>query len=88
MKLKIYTVYDSKTEAYLQPFFMQSKGAALRAWVDTIADNKTQFSKHPADFTLFEIGEWNELTAEFNIYKNMLSLGTALEMAVKQVNPI
>lgn len=79
----MYTVYDSKTEAYLQPFFMQSRGAAVRAWVDTIQDNKSQFSKHPSDFTLFEVGEWNEISCEFNIYKNILSLGTALEMISK-----
>lgn len=79
----MYTVYDSKTEAYLQPFFMQSRGAAVRAWVDTIQDNKSQFSKHPSDFTLFEVGEWNETSCEFNIYKNILSLGTALEMISK-----
>jgi len=88
MNLKIFTVYDSKLEAYLQPFVMQSKGQALRAWIDTIQDQSTQFNKHPADFTMFEIGEWNQITGEIIKHPVKLSLGTALEMSTNQSMPI
>jgi len=84
MKLKMFTVFDSKLEAYLQPFYMQSKGAAIRAWIDTINDSNSQFNKHPGDFTLFEIGEWDQLTCAITQYATKQNLGTALEMASKE----
>lgn len=80
MKLKVFTVYDSKLEAYLQPFYMQSKGQALRSWMDTIQDKDTQFNKHPGDFTLFEIGEWDPIAGGIYNYPTKFNLGTALEM--------
>lgn len=80
MKLKVFTVYDSKIEAYMQPFYMQSKGQAIRAWSDTIQDEKTQFNKHPEDFTLFEIADYDEKSGKFENYLAPISLGTALEL--------
>ena len=49
---KIFSVYDSKVEAYLQPFFMQTRGAAVRAITELVADPKHQFGKYPMDYTL------------------------------------
>lgn len=79
MNLKIFTVYDSKVEAYLQPFFMRSKGEALRAWTASIADEKTGFHTNPEDYTLFEIGDYDDKTAKISTHLTPISLGTALE---------
>lgn len=32
MKLNVYSVFDAKVEAFLQPFFMPARGAAIRAF--------------------------------------------------------
>lgn len=79
MKQKAFTIFDSKVGAYMQPFFMVSTGAAIRTWGDTVNDPKTQFSKHPGDFTLFEIGSYDEETGTFENYQAKINLGTALE---------
>lgn len=79
MKLKIFTVYDSKVEAFLRPFFMQSKGEAIRAFEDTCQDQKSQLNKHPEDFTLFEIGEYDDSNAGIITHQAKIALGTALE---------
>lgn len=79
MLLKIFTVYDSKAEAYLQPFYMQSTGQALRSFEDTVNDTNTQFHKHAADFTLFEIGNFDDSTGTFKISESKTNLGSALE---------
>lgn len=79
MILKMYTVYDSKVNAYLQPFFMKSNGEALRAWEESCNDNKTSFYKYPQDFTLFEIGIWDDSTGSTALHDAKFSLGTALE---------
>ena len=61
---KIYTVYDEKAEAYLQPFYFEKLGQAKRAVADLVNDPDHQFGKHPSDFTLFFIGDFDDSNAE------------------------
>ena len=79
MKLKIYSVYDSKAQAYLQPFYMPSRGAALRAWGDAVNDNNGQFKKHAGDYSLFELGEFNDENGTFEIDIQRTNLGNGVE---------
>jgi len=83
--LKVFTVYDSKSDAYMQPFFMQTKGQAVRAFSDTVNDPKHQFYKHAEDFTLFELGSFDELSALFDLHLTPVSLGCAIEYKKQQV---
>ena len=80
MKTKIFTVYDSKAEAYLPPFFMASTGSAMRAFEDSIHDTTTQFAKHPEDYTIFELGTYDDATATFELCKTPISLAKAIEL--------
>lgn len=79
MILKVFTVYDSKVEAYLSPFYMPTVASAIRAWETTVNDPSTQFSRHPADYTLFEIGTFDDATAMFEMHPAKRPLQTALE---------
>lgn len=80
MKLKIFSIYDSKAEYYLQPFFMQTKRDAIDAFKALVNDDKSRISKHPADFTLFEVGEYDDLTGKFTSYASNISIHNALEL--------
>lgn len=80
MLLQIFAVYDSKVEAYMSPFFMQSRGQAIRAFCDTAEDSSSQIGKHPADFTLFHLGEYDDSNASFSLVPTPISLGVALEL--------
>lgn len=80
MILKIFTVYDSKVEAYKTPFFAQSKGAALRDWSDAVNDPQTMFHRHPEDYVLFELGEYDDQTGQFHQHPAPVSMGVAIEM--------
>lgn len=85
--LKIYTVYDSKAECYLQPFYCKSKGDALRSFAEIANDKQAQIGKYPEDFTLFELGSWDESTCLFSIHKGSIALGCAIEF-VKGDSPV
>lgn len=85
MILKIFTVYDSKAEAFLQPFMFNSAGQALRAFVDSVNDSNHQFARHPEDFTLFELGTYDDNGAKFDLLDSPKSLGLALEFVSKEV---
>lgn len=62
MKLKAFAARDSKLGVFLPPFFMQHTGQALRAWEEVCNDSKSAMSKHPSDFQLFQVGEFDEET--------------------------
>lgn len=79
MNLFVFSVYDSKVEAFMNPFFMNSKGEAIRAFSDTVADSKHPFAKHPADYTLFCLGTFDNSTGEFDRLSTPQSLGLAIE---------
>lgn len=83
MKQLIFCVYDSKVQMYMNPFFFLAKGQAIRAWEETVNDPKTQFCRYPADFTLFEIGEWDEATGTIKMHEAKINMGTALDYKTK-----
>jgi len=78
MKHHIFTVFDSKAKAYLTPFFLHEDGMAIRVFSDCINDKTHMFGKHPEDYTLFNIGSWNDDKAKF-LTNNPISLGNGLE---------
>lgn len=85
MKIHIYTVYDSKTGVYGQPNFMINRGAALRAWQEAANDPQSNIGKHPADFSMFEIGVWDDESGIITMHEAKINLGTALEFRKPEV---
>lgn len=79
MIVRVYTVYDSKAEAYTTPQFYQTKGIAIRAFIEAIKQEDTPFCKYPEDFTLFEVGEFDDSNCAFNLYPTPVSIGKAIE---------
>lgn len=62
MILKAFSVYDSKAQAYFAPFFFPHLGQAIRAFMELANDQSTQVGRHPADFHLIELGEFDDAT--------------------------
>lgn len=79
MKLKVFSVYDEKAESFGQPFFFAARGMAVRAFIDLANDGRSTVSKHPVDFHLYEIGEYDDSTGRFDSYVNHVALGRARE---------
>lgn len=83
-KLKLFSVYDSKAEVYDKPFCMLSKGECIRGFGDAANNTQTTLGQHPADFTLFELGEFDQKTGLIIQLSAKLNLGTALEHKSKE----
>jgi len=64
VKIKMFSLYDSKAEAFGPPFFLQSTGQAVRALMDISNDPQSMVGRHPADFVLYEVGEYDDSSAE------------------------
>lgn len=76
--MKIFSVYDSKAEAYMQPFFADSVGQAERSFIEACNDPSTSLCKYPDDFTLFEFGDFCEFNGKFTLRETPRSLGLAI----------
>lgn len=60
MVIKVYSIRDTKAEYFGTPFFAQSRGVALRMFSDLVNDSRSAISKHPEDYALFEIGNYDD----------------------------
>jgi hypothetical protein len=69
MHLFVVSVKDRAADVFNRPFFVPHRNVAIRDFTDevnrTAADN--QLSKHPDDFDLYLLGEFNDATGEFSI---------------------
>ena len=82
---KVFTVFDSKIGSYCAPFFLKARGEAIRSFVDTAQGKDSLISSHPEDFTLFELGEFDDLNATFVLHPTPISLGVAVELIPPKV---
>lgn len=80
---KIFSVYDSKSEAYGMPMFLRSVAEAIRSFTDAANSSDSMLAKHPADFTLFELGEYDQLSGVLTPLNTPRSLGVLLELLPK-----
>lgn len=60
--LKIFAVHDNAANAFSQPHSYQTTAMAIRGFGQACQDPDTMFNRHPADYTLFEIGEFSDET--------------------------
>lgn len=78
MHMKAFAIYDSKAEAHIPPFFHGATGEAIRSF-ETAANNpEHQFHNHAADYTLFEIGSFDQVKGLLIPLEKTINLGCAL----------
>lgn len=76
---RIFAIYDSKAEAYLQPFFAKTKSDAIRSITSLVNDPAHNFHKWATDFTLFELAMFDEDKGVIVPLEAKLPLGNFLE---------
>jgi hypothetical protein len=79
MRLNVYTIFDTATGAYMRPFYMQSDGQATRAFKDLAVAADHEIGKHPEDYSLWRIGQFNDNKGEL-VPEDRECLATALEL--------
>lgn len=77
MKIKMFVVHDSKACVYGTPMFIQSVGSAIRSFSDIANDPGSVVCKHPTDFTLFEIGLYDDQTGVAKCVEPFINHGLA-----------
>ena len=62
MKQKMYSVFDHVAKTYNRPMFLSSNGVAIREFKDECNRPDSPINKHPEDYELFGIGEYDDET--------------------------
>jgi len=75
--MKLFSVFDTKAQFYLQPFPETSTHAALRGFDVAVNEGKSTFSKFPDDFCLMELGEFDQQTGRLTPHVTPANLGSA-----------
>ncbi len=88
MKLVVCSVFDSKADAYMQPFYSISRGSAIRSFMDAAQDEGHEFAKHAEDYTLFYLGEFDQQSGNFAMLEAHESMGNALEYSTKGLTAV
>lgn len=70
------SVFDVKVGSFAAPFVTKSKGEAIRSFEDAVGDPKMPFKAHPADYVLFCVGTFDDLTglvSSFSVAERLVS---------------
>lgn len=64
MILNVYSVYDKKAQCYLDIFYRNHDGEALRSFSDRVSESNSLYAKHPEDYSLFKLGQIDTTSGE------------------------
>lgn len=79
MTLKIFSVLDTKADAFMPPFFFSTVGQAVRAFKELANDASSSPGRHPNDFRLYCIGTFDDATAAIRPLEQVEPLGYAAD---------
>lgn len=79
MEHKIFSIYDQKAHAYLPPFTLPNSDMALRTFADCVNADGHAFNRHPSDYTLCELGVYDDSDAKIIPLDIYISLGVGIE---------
>lgn len=83
MILKVYSIMDLQVGHFTQPFYAPSHGAALRMFADHVNDPQTMASKHPEDFMIAYLADFDDEQGRFTPLEKWQKVGTASEYKKK-----
>jgi len=78
VKLEVFSIFDSKAEAFIQPWYSQTIGTALRSFEQAVNKEGHDFHKFSGDYCLFHLGAFDQTKGVFNQLTSPVNLGLAL----------
>lgn len=71
MITKLFTIYDSKAQTYNRPFHQLNDEVAKRTASDLRTTND-DIASNPEDYSLFELGTYDDSTANMDLHDSPL----------------
>lgn len=72
MKIHLYSVRDIKAQTFLQPTPIVNNDVAIRSFGFAINDVNTDYGKHPNDYDLFLVANFETETGQVHSYEPQL----------------
>lgn len=85
MKLNIFSVFDTKAQAYGTPYFCVHIGQAIRSFSDLVQDPQSTVKRHPEDYSLYRIGEMDTISGKVSGLNEPVFLAQAVEFVEPKV---
>ena len=73
-RVQMYSVWDQGTESFLRPFTATADGEATRLFKDICNTPDHPMARHPEHYTLYNIGEFDEINGVFHDKPNQVLL--------------
>lgn len=81
MNLIICAIRDSALGAY-KPFVISSVGVATRGFADEVNSDKSELSKHPEDYELYHVANFDEETAFVEVLERPVLLSRGKDVKI------
>ena len=79
MRYNVYAVYDSVAKAHMMPMYFHNHAQAERSFSDAINDEGSNFNKHPEDYVLTHIGNWDDESGKIEPIEVLETMGTGVK---------
>lgn len=91
--LAMFSVFDNRAGAYMQPFFLPNEKMATRAMQDLMRDPTHTFGLNPQDFYLYTVGVFDQATGLIESFEprrvaTLLELKSLLDLDLTAEGPI
>lgn len=77
---RIISIRDGKAGIFMKPSVGLHLGAILRDWEQVVNAPDSLFGKFPEDFTLFELGTFDDESGRISVHEHPEQLSTAREV--------
>lgn len=92
MKLKAFSIRDTKAEVFNTPFFLKTHGEAERSFKNLLNDQQSMVSKYPEDYDLYYIGDYDQDSGQLgaldtpqHIVKAVQLMGTITDLPTSKM---
>lgn len=83
MILKIFSIRDAAAEAFFPPFFMATRGMAMREFETACKNTESNIGRYPSQFNLYELGEFDDAVGTIDVHPEPHLVIQGLSMAPK-----
>lgn len=74
MKASLYSIKDNIAKTFGRIMEQNNSAEAMRSFADMVTNEETIINKHPKDYTLYKVGEFDTETGLIEIAKEAISL--------------
>lgn len=81
-KYKLFVFKDDKSESFGLPICVETRGTFIRSVQEELSAPRTVWAKHPQDFAVYEIGEYDIFKGNVELYEQKKCLGLVQDFKI------